>query len=361
MIITSFTLYTYSLPLIWPLFIHGEKIYERNGIVLELTSDTGVKGFGEIAPLPTFSNVTMNDALSELEKICPDLIDLSILGSAANFNTSSLKCLDKRNLSSPVRFGIEMAVLNIAANCYQLPLNRLLSPSVSNTIAVNGLLQGLGDSLEDSVHNLLENGFKTIKVKISGNVAADIKHIKSVLSLINNRAQIHIDANQKLNFDDAVTFANEIGTENILYIEEPFANLDRIADFYTNTQMPIALDESISSLSYDLSALPDGVKYLILKPTMLGSIVTIQEFMQKAKRHNITPIISSSFESSLGLLTLAHLAGSITDGISAGLDTQKWFKADLLKHPLTINNGQITLSEKNISADDICFDRLTRI
>ena len=72
-------------------------------------------------------------------------------------------------------------------------------------------------------------------------------------------------------------------------------------------------------------------------------------------------IISSLFETGVGLLTLANLAGLTSHNNYAGIDTLKWFKEDLLKEPLKFEKGRLDISKRTILSKDINFKLLTKI
>ena len=57
----SIKLYSYKLPLLKKLYLHGNEISEREGFILELISDTDLTAFSEIAPLPYFSQESLTD------------------------------------------------------------------------------------------------------------------------------------------------------------------------------------------------------------------------------------------------------------------------------------------------------------
>ncbi len=105
----------------------------------------------------------------------------------------------------------------------------------------------------------------------------------------------------------------------------------------------------------------DGLEILIIKPTMLGGIEKSWQMMQQAKGYGLRTVLSSSFESSIGILTLANLAGCANRYSPSGFDTLKWFKQDVLKKPLTIEHGKIDIRDKVITSDDVNFDLLEKI
>ena len=69
MMITSFKIYRYGLPLIRRLSFFKEKITAREGLIIKLTLDKGPEGFGEIAPLIGFSNNEIEECLRSLREV----------------------------------------------------------------------------------------------------------------------------------------------------------------------------------------------------------------------------------------------------------------------------------------------------
>ena len=100
---------------------------------------------------------------------------------------------------------------------------------------------------------------------------------------------------------------------------------------------------------------------MVLKPTLLGGIRKTLCRAQEARAHGIQSIISSSFESGIGIATLAHLTAASGAGVSAGLDTLKWFSRDLLKEPCTVRRGIMSLSGGGIAECDIRTEYLAEV
>ena len=63
----------------------------------------------------------------------------------------------------------------------------------------------------------------------------------------------------------------------------------------------------------------EGVRAVVIKPTLTGSLEKVREQVQAAHALGLTAVISSSIESSLGLTQLARIAAWLTpDTIRAG-------------------------------------------
>jgi O-succinylbenzoate synthase len=335
------------------------KITAREGLIIKLVFDEGLEGFGEIAPLPGLSNVTLEECLGNLRETAFSLKKGQF--SFDTLETDFFEKLDKIRLYPEVRFGIEMAVLNAAALLRELPLSKFLSAHAAQEVVLNGLLADADEPVEQEVERLLQDGYTLIKVKVGGEVYEDAKRLKAVVKAAHSRAHVHVDANQKWNLDEANLFAKELNGCTIKYIEEPFFDISKIPEFFRNTGIPVALDETIVRRGFAYSNPLEGVKFLVLKPTLIGGIRKVLRIMREAEKSGLQFVISSSFESGIGLFTLGHLAASAGKDVTAGLDTLKWFESDLLKNPLPISKGQINVSGKSVLESDIRIEYLTEV
>jgi O-succinylbenzoate synthase len=225
---------------------------------------------------------------------------------------------------------------------------------------VNGLLQE-EEPLEQAVNDLLMKGFQSIKVKAGGVVKKDVERVKAVMELVNNRARIHLDVNQRWSYEDSLYFASEIIPKQIEYIEEPFKDITRIPDFFQKTNIAVALDESILLSDWKMAQSLRGVKVWVLKPTLLGGIRKALAAAHDAQNNGVSLVISSSFETGIGLSSLIHLAAACGNPVRAGIDTLKYFDRDLLKKPLVIKDGKLNVPTKTMSSEDIYFEYLTEV
>ena len=223
---------------------------------------------------------------------------------------------------------------------------------------VNGLLQEEGP-LEPAVNDLLRRGFQSIKVKAGGVVKKDVERVQAVLELVNNRARIHLDVNQRWNYTDALYFARAFNPRQIEYLEEPFEDAARASEFFRKTGIAVALDESL--LGEKVAKIRAGVKVWVLKPTLLGGIRKALAMADEAGKRGIQIVVSSSFESGIGLFSLIHLAAALGGTCRAGIDTLKYFEKDLLKEPFMIQEGKMVVFSKPLSEGDINFESLSQV
>jgi O-succinylbenzoate synthase len=264
------------------------------------------------------------------------------------------------NFYPSISFGLDTAAVNLmnqrlrgafpvhdhSPTPRQIPVNALLETSENSPRAI-----------EQELEKLINHGFKTIKIKIARTAPSeDSQRINRVLGMLPDGISLRLDANRKWTFDQAMTFAKSIetGKQFIEYIEEPFdwKTTGQLEQFHRDTGLPIALDESLASGGVDLTAIEPGkgISALILKPTLLGGIERITSIIAQAKQNGLAAIISSCFETGPGFIELCKMAATLEAGPGAfGLDTLKYLGRTLFQHPITIENGCISLDVQHMA------------
>lgn len=169
-----------------------------------------------------------------------------------------------------------------------------------------------------------KNGFSMKKLKLGHlSVLEAVELVKTQLP-----HALRLDWNRQWSLEEALAFTSHFKPNDFVYMEEPTENL--IA-FSETTKFPVAVDESIHT---DYSKIPT-LKAVVVKPTLVGYIPQIPSHLDL--------VLSSSYESGLGLLHIANLAQTHTT-LPLGLDTV--FENDLLIHPIRAENGVFSWEKK---------------
>ena len=343
-------IYTFNLPLLKPFFTKGKWISNRKGFLLRLNSSDGAAGFGEISPLPAFSRESLREVRIQLQSL-----------AFKNFKTIP-------QLFPSVRFGLESALWNLLADQKKFPLQKILSPSQKinrKNIPVIGLLQGSLENVVSETKRMKARGFRDFKLKVGTNdMAQDIEKVRRVQALLKNRGTLRLDANQFWTFEEAISFAKAVEKDSIEYIEEPFKDIftqrSLITQFFQTTGIPVALDESLRGMDPEHFKPFPGLKAVILKPTILGGIEKTFRWVKKAKELKVQAVISSTFESGVGLSMLAQLAAAL-ECFPVGVDTYKWFLKDILIRPIKMVRGNLIVPAKSLRETDLDFSMLKTV
>ena len=351
--ITDFQIKKYDLPLVKPLIIRGKTICSRSGVIILLRNSDAFVGCGETAPLPGLHKENLTQVISQLNGLKEEILGLEINATPFAFD-GQLQNLFSTDLFASVRFGIEMAIFNLLRQSQNISIN----PQIT-AIDVNGLITA-EDDLFVEVENLLKRGYSTIKIKVGRrSIEEDIKMVRTLKEIIGGRAGLRLDANRSWLLAEAISFCKAIGPMGIEYIEEPLKNIADLGCFFNETNMPVALDETIVESGIDTTEDFNTIVAFVLKPSLLGGFDKTAQIVKFAKKNHKNVCLSSTFETSVSIEAFAAFAALMKiDDTPHGLDTLKWFEEDLFINPLNVSNGEMNVSQLPPGPDNLRMDLL---
>jgi isochorismate synthase/2-succinyl-5-enolpyruvyl-6-hydroxy-3-cyclohexene-1-carboxylate synthase/2-succinyl-6-hydroxy-2,4-cyclohexadiene-1-carboxylate synthase/O-succinylbenzoate synthase len=383
--VAQVSLSRYGLPLRAPL-TSGPAAAVRAGALLRVTLACGAEGVGDIAPMPglhaeslpaVMAQAALAAALLRGAALCPSVAALD--GGLGTW-LARAGGIRPEALHPSVRFGIEAALLAALAASRGVSLAQLLCAGTGGSappapVAVNALLPACATAAEaaSAAAALVAAGHTCIKVKVArpgGSPAGDAATLAAVRAAVGPSVALRADANRGWDLPDAVAFAAALsaaGTE-LQYVEEPLRDAGALGAFYESCERSCAtaLDESVDKGALGGGAglgvgarragapsapppapLPPGVAALVIKPAVVGGIERAAVLARWARRRGVAAVISSAFESSVGLASLAALAAAVDASAAAavgdaappppvahGLATADWFAADVTDAPL---------------------------
>jgi len=77
---------------------------------------------------------------------------------------------------------------------------------------------------------------------------------------------------------------------------------------------------------------------------IIGGLLPTLEIIDLAENNNITPVITSSFESAIGKANAVIAAATVNNEVAHGLALNDYFKNDLITDPFPVKDGKISLS-----------------
>ncbi|RLF02123.1 MAG: o-succinylbenzoate synthase, partial [Thermoprotei archaeon] len=323
--------------------------------------------WGEVAPLPGFSRESLSDAVSQLQFLKTALMGMDIPApdELAKLNGAFETWLGSYQLFPSVRFGLESAVLRLIARERQAPLRSLISTEATDKVSVCALLSGTNDEILEKTQESKAEGFKTVKLKVGRqSLEDDVTLVHTVRQQIGERIALRLDANRAWDIEQAMAFMDQVKNCDIEYIEEPahdYLGILQLCNILKGS-VPIALDESLGTISPSaLSPTPEIVA-VILKPTILGLERSVR-FARRANKLGMKAVVSSSFESGLGLATLTELGAGLNRNrdLPLGVDTVNSLTHDILERPLEIKRGQIDLTTQTVQNPQPRLDLLDEV
>jgi O-succinylbenzoate synthase len=326
----------YEMDFTAPVTVRGVLLARREGLLLRLSYE-GLTAFGEIAPLSGLHAESLDEALQALATFIPELSRLH-----RNTFDDRLRLIGNETLPPSVATGIEMALINLdAIESGSLPSFPAAFPPAS-MIPVNALLAGDAQAVLDRAAKRYAEGFRAFKLKVrKGQLDEAVTCIRALHDKFGGKIELRLDANQSLDFDEAVGFGKALPAGCISYIEEPLTDAALIPEFHAATSLPSALDESLWQRPELLDEIgPEPLGALVLKPNCIGGISKSLDLASRAHRMGLLTVYSSAFESSvsLGIYALMAAVSSPTPAAS-GLDTASFLTRDLTETPFSAPNG----------------------
>lgn len=313
----------------------------RQSWLVEITDTTncGVKGTGECAPLPDLSCDARPDYEHTLHSIC------RIIEATGNFNTDMLRPYPS------MLFGIETAMLDLRGGgtgiLYDTPFTR-----GEEGIPINGLVwMGRYDEMLARLEKKMSEGFHCVKLKIGAiDFASEldlVRHIREAFG--KDQIELRVDANGGFAFADALERLDQLARYDIHSIEQPIRQHQwaQMAELCAESPIPIALDEEL--IGVNLKGMKEELldtihpQYIILKPSLHGGICGTREWIDMAKERGIGSWITSALESNIGLNAIAQLAAYIYGpniDMPQGLGTGMLF-TDNIDMPLEIRGEKL--------------------
>jgi O-succinylbenzoate synthase len=356
--LTDFHIFTYHLPLNNPLQIGTYTLSKREGAIIRIRTDTGQYGFGEAAPLNGLHRENLSDTLDQLKIIQHHLTNVSLESIPG-----VIDLLQKANAWFPtVQFALESAYIDLieAANLEQKM--DVLPNAVQDNIMINSLLTGSYEFIKNKVDENLEKNYRSIKIKIGRQtLEEEIDLIKYIQKRVEKNTTLRLDANRNWTYEQAKTFASSIDKKSIEYIEEPLNTPERLSELAHETEMPIALDESLIEIPANFLKNNDWIRAIIIKPSVLGSLENTLGLISQAEQNGIKVVISDTFHSGIGLSFLIRLASTIKEPIAMGFDTYQWLDDDVLVNRLPIENGCFDFKTVMDYCKNVDYSKLERV
>lgn len=322
----KFSLYEYDLPLVRPFRLKNSELRSRVGLIIVGERIKGGSASGEIAPLPFFSSETFPIAKEEA---------ITITRSINEGKSHVIESLKRAARS--VAFGFESVLQR---------LNKSRLGASRSSVAINALLSGDPSNILSQALEKKEAGFKSFKIKI-GTLPTDetIALIKELSHTLGDDCDLRLDANRSLSVEQTMQLADQLADIGIEYFEEPVSAVDELKTLLgKSAAIQLALDESLADAANDFLLECPQVTTLVIKPTILGPFRT-KNLVEKTRKSKKKIVISSSFESPIGIAVLARMAASIAGDTPCGLDTLSIFADNPFGCHDWIKKGRITIDD----------------
>ena len=317
----------YSLPMKspWPGRFRNA-FGQRKGWILALRAGD-LLGWGDCAPLPAMGTETHEDAelflVNRQTRLTPGISDM--LEDLATV----------RNTHPAASHALETALLDILARQQGIPLRQRLTNQAVDRICVNAMA---GDVCFQENQNADEQGCQIIKLKMGQHpIEEEIGCLHALCGNLPPGIRLRLDANGAWSHETAEKLLHSLEGLPVESLEEPLAspNLDDLGRLQEQTDIPLALDESLKYLPFD-EVLDSRLPRLVIKPALQGGLERGYRMAAMAAGTGKACVVTSLVESAVGIHAAAQLAAavdSLSPGLAHGLTTSAWLQKDVARPP----------------------------
>ena len=327
-------------------------------VVVKITSNTGLVGWGEASPSPYITGDCQDSNFVTAQHFAR-----LIKGKDPLAIDSIMRTINEFTVGQPsIRSAFDMALYDIAAKSADMPLFKFLGGERRELRT--DLTIGLQDTVAETVkmaEDILAAGFEAIKLKVGRDGLQDLPHVQAVRELAGPKVAIKIDSNQGWDYPTAVANIQAMAFLNLQYSEQPLAvwDIENMARLRDKVELPICADESVFDDTDALRLARLGAAdYFNIKLGKSGGIHTAKKINVIAEAAGCKCMIGCFGESRLALGAAAHLAMAVPNIVFLDLDSAYYFKEDPVvggMHYSDVIGGLIHIPE-NVSGHGGAFD-----
>lgn len=280
------------------------------GSTLILTDEAGRSGLGYAHAIPAISTHA-EGAKSALEFLRPLLMGRDVLDFAAILDEV------ERSLASnhSARAAVDMALHDLLARGLGVPIAVLLGGSVRRVIPQARIVPIKAPvDMAASAVLLLQEGYRQIKLKLSGDSRLDIERVASVRSAVGTHVEITLDPNQSYSAKQMIATFKHMERHDITLLEQPVPAADWAGLALLTRSLPVAIeaDESAGTVQ-DVHRLvaERTVDVINLKLTKLGGFRRFRQAVQICEAGGVVCRMGAAFGPALLQAMSAQAASTI--------------------------------------------------
>jgi len=308
--ITEIHVYQVDLPLAEGRYTwsDGRHVDVFDSTVVELVTDRGLRGYGEVCPLgPFYLPAYGPGARAGIGELAPHLLGLdpTNLGHVNGVMDTAL-------LGHPyVKTAIDMACWDLLGKAAGRPVCDLMGGRQGERVELyRAISQRPADEMAENVALYRDQGYRRFQLKVGGDVAADIARIRAAAAVLDAGETLVADANTGWLVADAIRVANAVADLDV-YIEQPCISYEHSLTVRRQTRLPFILDENIDGLPALLRAREDfAMDAINLKISKVGGLSKARLIRDLCVALQIPMTIEDSWGGDIITAAIAHLAQS---------------------------------------------------
>jgi L-alanine-DL-glutamate epimerase-like enolase superfamily enzyme len=286
----------------------GKSVSVFDSTVVEVATDEGVTGFGEVCPLGPFYLPAYADGVrAGLRELGPHL-----LGEDPRQLQKLGRRMDAALKGHPyVKSGLDMACWDILGKVTGQPVCTLLGGRYGQDFHLyRAISQESPEAMAGRVAGYRAEGYRRFQLKVGGDPAEDVARIRAVAGKLQPGDRLIADANTGWLMHDALRVVRAVRDVDV-YIEQPCLGYEECLSVRRHTDHPFVLDEVIDSVDVLLRGHADRAMDVVnLKTSKFGGLTKVRQARDLCVSLGVAMTLEDSWGGDIVTAAIAHLAHS---------------------------------------------------
>jgi L-alanine-DL-glutamate epimerase-like enolase superfamily enzyme len=286
----------------------GKSVTVFDSTVIEVETDTGITGYGEVCPLgPFYLPAYANGVRAGIAEVGPHLLGEDPL-QLAKLN----RRMDAALKGHPyVKSGIDMACWDILGKVTGQPVCTLLGGRYGEDFVLyRAISQESPEAMAGRVAGYRAEGYRRFQLKVGGDPKEDIDRIRAVAEKLQAGDRLIADANTGWLMHDALRVVRAVRDVDV-YIEQPCLSYEECLSVRRHTDHPFVLDEVIDSVDVLLRGRADQAMDVVnIKISKFGGLTRARQARDLCISLGVAMTLEDSWGGDIVTAAIAHLAHS---------------------------------------------------
>jgi L-alanine-DL-glutamate epimerase-like enolase superfamily enzyme len=316
-------------------------------LLVEVGTEEEVWGVGEATVSAVWSGETAAGARALIE----EYLGPALMGRDATDIPGALVAMDRVVWGNPfTKAALEMALWDVWGQAEGRPVYELLGGacrSLEMPIRFS-LAAGTPEGTAALAARRVSEGFRTIKVKVGTDPAADVSRVRAVREAVGPDVRLTIDANGGWDAETAIGAVREMGPFDLALVEQPTPreDLGAMARVRRAVDVPVMADESVFTLAEAREALRrEAADVLSIYPGKNGGIWRSREIAELAAESGVACAVGSNLELDVATAAMCHLAVAVpnvaAERFPGDLLGPLYYQESVVREPIRYTGGAV--------------------
>ena len=310
--IKQLEIYAIDLPLIEPFIVSYDTYPSMPSIIVKLTTECGLVGWGESVPDDHVTGETFEGTFAVISnRFASKLIGQNPMEFEKIHDLMNSLVKD----APAAKAAIDIACHDVTAKKLGVPVYQLIGGRYHDKFRITHVLSiAEPEEMARVAKDKVALGYNSFKMKVGRDVASDVARIQAVRNAVGDDIAIRVDVNQGWkNSANTLQALDMLKKANIDWVEQPVVanDIDAMVEIKSKTTIPVMIDEGLCGVR-DMREIiakraADKVNIKLMK---CGGIYPAIKLAAMAEMAGIECQVGSMLESSIGSSAGFHVAFS---------------------------------------------------